>query len=78
MDPNDATASQNPSSLASFKSRLVLVAPFWYRLTQVFLEKRPSNECSSSKKSSPYSTAQCRVPELILVLGSQPAGDVES
>ena len=32
------------SSLAS--SRLVL--PFWYRLTQVVLEKRPLNKCSSS------------------------------
>ena len=32
------------SSLASFKSRLVL--PFWYRLTQVVLEKRPLNGCS--------------------------------
>jgi len=30
-----------PSSLASFKSRLAL--PFWYRLTQVVLEKRPLN-----------------------------------
>jgi len=27
-------------------------------------------------KSSPYSTAQRRVPELIPVLGSQPANDV--
>jgi len=27
-------------------------------------------------KGSPYSTAKHRVPELILVLGSQPAGDV--
>jgi len=36
-----------PSSLASFKtSRLFL--PFWYRLTQVVLEKRPLNRCSSS------------------------------
>ena len=26
-------------------------------------------------KGSPYSTAECRVPELIPVLGSQPAGD---
>ena len=34
------------SSFASFKSRLVL--PFWYRLTQVVLEKRPLNGCSSS------------------------------
>ena len=30
---------QTPSSLSSFKSRLVL--PFWYRHTQVVLEKRP-------------------------------------
>ena len=27
-------------------------------------------------KASPYSTAERRVPELIPVLGSQPAGDV--
>ena len=35
--PADATAiPKPPSSLASFKSRLVL--PFWYRLTPVVLE----------------------------------------
>ena len=28
------------------------------------------------KKGSPYSTAKCRVPKLIPVLGSQPAGGV--
>ena len=33
-------------SLAPVKSRLIL--PFWYRLTQVVLEKRPLNGCSSS------------------------------
>ena len=33
--------SQTPSSPASFKSRLVL--PFWHRLTQVVVEKRPWN-----------------------------------
>jgi len=31
---------------------------------------------SLSKKGSPSSIAECRVPELIPVLGSQPAGDV--
>ena len=36
---------KTPSSLASFKSRLFI--PFWYRLTQVVLEKGPLNECSS-------------------------------
>jgi len=38
---------KTPSSLASFESRLVL--PFWYRLTQVALENRPLNGCSSSR-----------------------------
>ena len=38
--------SETSSSLvASFKSRLVL--PFWYQVTQVVLEKRPLNGCSS-------------------------------
>ena len=31
---------------------------------------------SLSKKGSPSSITECRVPELIPVLGSQPAGDV--
>jgi len=35
---------KTPSSLATFKSRLVL--PFRYRLTQAVLEKRPLNGCS--------------------------------
>jgi len=35
---------KTPLSLASFRSRLVL--SFWYRFTQVFLEKRPLNWCS--------------------------------
>ena len=55
-----------PSSLASFKSRLVL--PFWYQLTHVVLERKG--------KGSPHSITERRVPELIPVLGSQPAGDV--
>ena len=37
---------KTPSPVASFKSRLLL--PFWYRLTQVVLEKRPLYGCSSS------------------------------
>jgi len=41
--------SHNPVIFASFKSRLVL--PFWYRLTQVVLEKRPLNGCSSSSSN---------------------------
>jgi len=38
--------SQTPSSLASLKSRLVL--PFWYRLTEIVVQKRPLNGCNSS------------------------------
>ena len=38
---------QTPSSLASLKSRLVYLSGT-YRLTQVVLEKRPLNGCSSS------------------------------
>jgi len=34
-----------PSSLASLKSRMIY--PFWCQLTQVVLEKRPSNWCLS-------------------------------
>jgi len=41
--PADATVT--PSSLASLKSRMVW--PFWCRLTQVILEKRPLNGCLS-------------------------------
>jgi len=44
--PADATPSQNPLSLASFKSRQVL--PFWYQLTQFVLERMLLNGCISS------------------------------
>ena len=42
----DATASQTPSFLALFKSRLVLPSS-WYRVTKVVVEKRLLNGCSS-------------------------------
>ena len=38
--------SKTPSFRALFKSRLVL--PVWYQLTQVVLEKRMLNRCSSN------------------------------
>ena len=42
--PADATAVPKPHHLfASFKFKSRLVLPFWYRLTQVVLEKRPLN-----------------------------------
>jgi len=62
-----------PSSLASFKSRLVFL--FLVPANQLVLEKRPLNGCRS-RKGSPYSITEHRVPELIPVLSSQPAGDV--
>ena len=48
--PADATVSQNPIICRFFKSRLIL--PFWYWLTQVVLEERPLNGCSSSSTIS--------------------------
>jgi len=49
--------SQNPpSSLASFKSRLVL--PFWYWLTQVVPEKRPLNGYAVVSFSSDAAAAE--------------------
>ena len=44
--------SKTPSSLASFKSRLVLHFSYW--LAQVVLEKRPLNGCSSSSSLPVY------------------------
>jgi len=41
---------KTPSSLASFKSRLVL--PFWYQLTQVVLEKRPLNALPAAQPTA--------------------------
>jgi len=35
-----------------------------------------ATETVKKRKGSPYSITERRVPELILVLGSQPAGDV--
>ena len=48
---------QTPSTLASFKSRLIL--PSWYWLTQVVLEKRSLNECSCGISSSSSSSSSC-------------------
>jgi len=50
---------KTPSSLASFKSRLVL--PSWCRFTQVVLEKRPLNGCSgvSWSERSPLCVCVC-------------------
>ena len=56
--PADATASQTPIiSCLIIKSRLVL--PFWYQITQVVLEKRPLNGCSSSSSRSLRYDTRC-------------------
>ena len=51
---------KTPSSLAWFKSRLVL--PLWYRtyrLIQAVLEKRPINGCSSSSSCASHCWPLC-------------------
>ena len=40
------------------------------------LQRKEGENNESKGKGSPYSTAERRFPELIPVLGSQPAGDV--
>jgi len=58
---------RTPSSLASFKSRLVL--PFWYQLTQVVPEKRPlSGFISSSSVSAERTNRQAVCVEIIASL----------
>ena len=54
-------------SLASFKSKLVL--PFRYWLTQVVLEKRSLNGCSSSSSSSFMPSNLCWLSSLLSKLG---------
>ena len=56
---------KTPSSLDSFKSRLIL--PFWYRLIQVVLEKRLLYRCSSS---SVYSSLGRVLPSSMTLLSS--------
>ena len=49
--------SKISSSLASFKSRLVL--SFRYQLTQIFLEMRPLNGISSSSSAACVDASLC-------------------
>ena len=54
---------QETSSLASFKSRLVL--PFWYRLTPGCPEKRQLNGCSSSSSNTLHCFAKHKVRHIV-------------
>ena len=45
-------------------------------MLQLLLQFHGIPHAWASKKSSPYSNTERRVPELIPVLGSQPAGEV--
>ena len=47
---------------------------YWVSVPKTSVQHNTSKH--KKGKGSPYSTAECRVPELIPVLGSQPAGDV--
>ena len=44
--------------------------------THQLTDPTPPNQLEGKGKGSPYSITERRVPELIPVLGSQPAGDV--
>jgi len=54
--------------------------PFLYATAPTNMPPVPATfvHCTLTKigKGSPYSIAECRFPELVPVLGSQPAGDV--
>jgi len=56
--PADATASLNPIISCLIKSRLVL--SFWCWLTDVVVENRPLNGCSSSSSSSSCCSSSSR------------------
>jgi len=66
---------KTPSSLASFKSRLVL--PFWYRFTHVVLEKRPLNGCSVVVVPVFYILAFLLTTSYLPVIGQATATQVE-
>jgi len=52
----------------SCSSKIQIGLPFWYRLTQVVLEKRPLNGCSCSSSSFQF-TVYC-IFTFILICGS--------
>jgi len=55
---------------------MVCCGPCWYRQTDVQQMHRAAILCQQCQYKSPNSITERRVPELIPVLGSQPAGDV--
>jgi len=57
---------KTPSSLASFKS--ILVLPIWYHLFQVVLEKRLLNMSSSSSSSSSLAAAAAAAAAIVVVV----------
>jgi len=70
--------SETSRGWITFSSRMLVIAP-WIKVQNNNNNNRQANKCSNfikKGKSRPYSITECRVPELIPVLGSQPAGDV--
>jgi len=57
----------------NFWSQQKTKRPIAIRVAVLTCARKPT--CKKGK-GSPYSVTECRVPELILALGSQPAGDV--
>ena len=67
-----ATSAAPPRrATTSIKDQLQTIQSFRPRV-----QPDPTRPVKSSKKRSPYSITERRVPALIPVLGSQPAGDV--
>jgi len=59
-----------------YDSSVLLRFSCWFCVTLVaFVQTGISTEYCKKRKGSPYSITECSVPELIAVLGSQPAGD---
>jgi len=66
------TTTVQPSS---HNQRHVLIGKQWYQLPEL-IPAKIYNQNLKKGKGSPYSVTERRVPELIPVLGSQPAGDM--
>ena len=60
----------------ALRCSMVCCGPCWYRQTDVQQMHRAAILCQQCQYKSPNSITERRVPELIPVLGSQPASDV--
>jgi len=64
------------STRTVLKYPLLNIHMIYFLFLFLYFNKYRLRQCQSKSKVSPYSITERRVPELIPVLGSQPAGDV--